>query len=211
MILSLICTIFLNAWNPADTTNMLQLKESFSGRDATGYYIVIRIDLPGNCSGKPLRLSRKGWDGGHCAVELVQVGRGHTVSHTVGFYPYSGINSFNIYKDQQSAIRDDSRRDFDFSLLITTDSLAFMNAVDSVVKLREKPFNLFTFNCVDFCLSVLRSSINLDIKKDFVIGGSLYTPYTLRQSLLTLGKLPRGSRVLSDCFDAKRMRVSSCD
>lgn len=193
----------LLAMSVALTASYIPVTSHLTGNNCaksmTSYGIVILIDLPGECSSQSIRMSMNGTDAGHCSLQLIQEGE-TTTSHTFGFYPSEGITLFNWNRSQRAELRDDSKREFDFSFLLVVDSATFCQVVKRIAIYSRRDFDLFNFNCIDFCMSVLEPVVTLSVEKDLIAGVNIRTPLGLRRSLLQCKILPQGSEVLSDCF-----------
>jgi hypothetical protein len=190
----------LIAATPHDTTDIALLKRAFSLNEGSTYHVTIAIDLPGNCSSKRIRVSRDGLDAGHCALRLEEITINSSIVRTLGFYPANGVNLLNGFQQLPSEVRNDSKRRFDFTFTIVVTTEEFLDVLQHIDQFSRRPFYLFSFNCVDFCLEIVGPFLRVQIEKDLVFGKRISTPVQLRKTLLQSQELDElRSIVLTDC------------
>lgn len=176
------------------------LKSKFSYTIDARYQIIIAIDFPGTCSKRTLIVNHHGVDAGHCALQFVEAGSDTLTSVTVGYYPKNGINPFNSLRNRLSELRDDSHRDFEFRASIDVTRDQFDRAIDVIKRAGSAKFNLYDFNCVDFCNAVLLEIFPVEVNNDHFLGRPLRTPSQLRQALLNTNLIhSQRGQVLEDC------------
>jgi hypothetical protein len=185
-----------------DTIDTALLMRELAISDGSLYEVSVEIDLPAECTQKSVLISREGIEGGHCALRLQVIKDSRVIAYTIGFYPSDGISPLNVFKFIPSEIRNDSTRDFEFTYSKVVSAKDFMLILGGIPAAKKKSFYLFGFNCVDFCLEVMRPVLQPAIGKEVVWGKKLHTPRQLRKSLIEMYLRDNtDSRILSDCPD----------
>lgn len=137
------------------------------------YKITIMSDLPVN--GDPTKLFDWSKNSpGHSFIQLNKSGGGQIVQQNFGFYPEFGWKApFNMSVD--SKVVDNAGHEFNASLSITVSGTQFQAALNKIQSISANDYNITTWNCTDFALSVFNaaSSVPLTIPK-FAIPTSEY-------------------------------------
>lgn len=137
------------------------------------YQISIFSDIPVN--GDPTQMFN--WDTrspGHSFIQLRKVNGGQIIQQNMGFYPEYGwkvIANANI----GSKVVDNADHEFNASLSLTINGDQFHAALNKIQTIANYDYNITTWNCTDFALSVFNAASTqpLTIPK-FVIPTSEY-------------------------------------
>ena len=201
--LSFIAILFSPFFSPSGV-DAKELCRNFTFEKQSCYQLVVRVNLPGKCPYQNYHFSVGDIDGGHVSIGMLQIKRDTTIGYTIGFYPEGGITLFNFRHNLPSVLKDDKTRPVDFVFMLDLSPSEFKLVLDRLVELSGTEFNLYTFNCVDFCSALLGTvDLHFIIKKNRLFNGELNYPLELRNSVrgYVSGKNERRLRINVDCPD----------
>lgn len=155
-----------------NVTDYIKCFNSISDVNAS-FKITLLSDLPVN--GDPSKLFDWSKNSpGHSFIQLNKSGGGKTIQQNFGFYPEFGWKApFNVSVD--SKMVDNAGHEFNASLTLTVSSSQFQAALNKIQALSGNNYNITTWNCTDFALSVFNAAgiVPLTIPK-FAIPTSEY-------------------------------------
>jgi len=151
------------------------------------YNITILSDIPVN--GDPSKIFD--WSSnspGHSFIQLNKSGEGQSVQQNFGFYPETGWKApANISID--SKVVDNAGHEFNASLTLTISSSQFQAALNKIQAISEYDYNITTWNCTDFALSVFNAASSSPLTIPLIpIPTSIYPLPTN----ITLSNTPQG-------------------
>ncbi|TKK66345.1 hypothetical protein FC093_17330 [Ilyomonas limi] len=109
---------------------------------------------------------------GHSFIQLTKSSGGISVQQNFGFYPKVGFKVLGNYPTE-SKIVDNGGHEFNASLTKTLSSTQFQTTINKLESLQTTDYDINTWNCTDFALSVYNASsyIQLSIPK-YITAGS---------------------------------------
>ncbi|TKK64719.1 hypothetical protein FC093_21975 [Ilyomonas limi] len=183
---TIIIEIEPNDESPIKVEDYIKCFSTVSDVNAT-YKITIFSDLPVN--GDPSKIFDWSTNSpGHSFVQLSKSGGGQSIQQNFGFYPEFGWKApANVSID--SKVVDNAGHEFNASLTLTVNNSQFQAALNKVQAIAGYDYNITTWNCTDFALSVFNaaSSSPLTIPQ-FPIPTSTYPLPTT----VTLSNTPQG-------------------
>lgn len=140
--------------------NYIKCFSSIPDENAT-YRITILSDIPVN--GDPSKMFD--WSTtstGHSFVQLYKSGGGQSIQQNFGFYPEYGWKApTNISVD--SKIADNAGHEYNASLTLTVNSSQFQAALNKIQAVSAYDYNITTWNCTDFALSIFNAACSLPL------------------------------------------------
>jgi hypothetical protein len=126
------------------------------GKEAGAYALLVHVQQP--APGKRKVFVRLG-SVGHTFITLIKYNRDNTiVCRTFGFYPHKRgfLSASPVRPTAPSAVKDDSRHDWDETAGKFISSRQFKKIVDALQRYRDRLYNLNHENCTDFGLAIAR-------------------------------------------------------
>ena len=151
------------------------------------YKITLLSDIPVN--GDPSKIFDWSTNSpGHSFIELNKSGGGQSIQQNFGFYPETGWKApFNVNVD--SKIVDNAGHEYNASLSLTINSSQFQAALNKIQAISGNDYNITTWNCTDFALSVFNTASPRPLTiPQFAIPTSEYPMPTT----ITLSNTPQG-------------------
>jgi len=142
--------------NPAiDVSGYIKCFSTIADANAT-YQIAIFSDVPVNS--EPSFMFDAGTVSlGHSFVQLKKWGGGQSVQQNFGFYPEYGWKApANVSID--SKVVDNAGHEFNASLTINVNASQFQAALNKIQAIAGYDYNITTWNCTDFALSVFNAA-----------------------------------------------------
>ena len=157
--------------NPAiNVSSYIKCFSTVSDVNAT-YQIAIYSDIPVDTDPSEMFNWVTG-SPGHSFIQLSKSSGGISVQQYFGFYPQIGWKVLGPYSTASKMV-DNGGHEFNASLTKTIDSAQFQTTIDRMESLEAVDYDIITWNCTDFALSVYNAStyIPLTIPK-YVTAGS---------------------------------------
>lgn len=120
------------------------------------YKITLLSDIPVN--GDPSKIFNWNTNSpGHSFIQLNKSNGNQSVQQNIGFYPQIGWKSLSDFS-VDSKIVDNAGHEFNASLSLTINSSQFQAALNKIQAISGNDYNLTTWNCTDFALSVFNAA-----------------------------------------------------
>ena len=120
------------------------------------YQITLYADIPVNGDPSELFNTSTG-QVGHSFIQLSKSSGGTSVQQNIGFYPETGWKSLSDYS-VASKVVDNAGHEFNSSLTMSVSSTEFSQAITQIQTLADRDYNISTWNCTDFALSVFNAA-----------------------------------------------------
>lgn len=142
---------------------------------------------------------------GHTFIAIKQ----NNIRRVLGFYPSSGVNPFTNPSTSSSLI-DDSGHSFHTSISVSI-SPAKLQTIIAYISNYSSTYNLNTYNCTDFGLSLSKlAGINIPSAKGTWPGGSGNNPGQLGQNIRKI-PLPTGSSLKNTTGGNSPLNQGNCN
>ena len=141
--------------DPIKVEDYIKCFSTVADANAT-YQITLLSDIPVN--GDPSQIFNWSTNSpGHSFIQLVKSSGSQTVQQNIGFYPETGWKSLaNLSVD--SKIVDNAGHEFNASLSLNVNGSQFQAALNEIETLSTNDYNISTWNCTDFALSVFNAA-----------------------------------------------------